>query len=119
MTDRIFDPNTWFDAYREAYASVYEAWQEAFKAVERFARVQYAVAGDYLESGLAQAHAAFGAETPVELLSKQAEFGGQLTEKLRARAEEFTSLAYETQETLAKVVTEFTTKAAASTGKAA
>jgi phasin family protein len=119
MTDRIFDPNTWFDAYREAYASVYKAQQEAFKAVERFARVQYAVAGDYLESGLAQARAAFGAKTPVELLSKQAEFGGQLGEKLRARAEEFTSLASETQGTFAKVLTEFTTKAAASTRKAA
>lgn len=119
MTDRILDPNTWFDAYRETYASVYKAQQEAFKAVERFARVQYAVAGDYLESGLAQAHAAFGAKTPVELLSKQAELGGQLGEKLRARAEEFTSLASETQGTFAKVVTEVTTKAAASAKKAA
>jgi hypothetical protein len=119
MTDRIFDPNTWLDAYCEAYASVYKAQQEACKAVERFARVQYAVAGDYLESGLAQAHAAFGAKTPVELVSKQAEFGDKLAEKLRARADEFTSLAYETQVTFAKVVTEFTTKAAASTRKAA
>ena len=119
MTDRIFDPNTWFDTYREAYASVYKAQREAFKAVERFARVQYAVAGDYLESGLAQAHATFGARTPVELLSKQIEFGGQLAEKLRTRAEEFTSLASETQGTFAKVVTELTTQATTSTRKAA
>lgn len=106
MTDRTFDPNAWFDAYREAFAPVYKAQQESFKAVERFARFQYAVAGDYLESGLAHAQAAFGAKTPADLLSKQAELGTQLGEKLRARAQEFATLASETQGTFTQFATE-------------
>jgi hypothetical protein len=113
MIDRTLDPNTWFDAYREAFAPVFKAQQEGVKAVERFARFQYAVAGDYLESSLAQVNAPFGAKTPVELLTKQAELGTQLGEKLRARAQEFTTLASETQSTFAQVATEVTTKAAA------
>ena len=48
MSDRTFDPNTWFDAYRETFASVHKSQEDGFKAVERFARFQYAVAGDYL-----------------------------------------------------------------------
>ena len=48
MTDRTFDPNTWLDAYRETFASVHKSQEEGFKAIERFARFQYAVAGDCL-----------------------------------------------------------------------
>ena len=43
MSDRPFDPNTWFDAYKETFASVHKAQEEGFKAVERLARFQYAV----------------------------------------------------------------------------
>ena len=73
MSDRTFDPNAWLDAYRETFAPVYKAQQEGFKTIERFARFQYSVAGDYLESGLAHAQAAFAAKNPAELLTKQAE----------------------------------------------
>ena len=119
MTDRTFDPNTWFDAYRETFASVHKAQEEGFKAIERFARFQYAVAGDYLEAGLAQTQAAIAARTPAELLSKQTEVGSRLSEKLRARAQEFSHLANEVQGSVAGLATETANRATASAKRAA
>ena len=52
MTSRTFDPNTLIAAAREAFAPMLKAQQEGFKTLERLARLQYAVAGDVLESGL-------------------------------------------------------------------
>ena len=97
MTDRTFDPNTWMDSFRESFASVHKAQSEGFKAIERLARFQYAVVGDYLEAGIAQTQAALSAKTPVELMAKQTELGAQLGEKLRTRAQEFSTLASEAQ----------------------
>ena len=101
MNDRAHDPNAWMDAYRESFAPVYKAQQEGFKTLERFARFHYAVIGDYLESGLAHAHAAIHAKNPLELIVKQAELGTQLGEKLRARAQEFSTIANEVQGSVA------------------
>jgi phasin family protein len=119
MTERTFDPNTWLDSFRETFASVHKAQQEGFKAIERVARLQYAVAGDYLEAGIAQTQAALSAKTPVELFAKQAELGTQLGEKLRSRAQEFSSLASEVQGSVSSFATEATTRASASAKKAA
>jgi len=112
MTDRTFDPNAWLDAYRETFAPVYKAQQEGFKTIERFARFQYSVAGDYLESGLAHAQAAFGAKNPAELLTKQAEIGTKLGEKISARIQEFVALASDAHGTFTQYATESVTKAA-------
>jgi hypothetical protein len=119
MTDRSFDPNTWLDAYRDTFASVHKAQEEGFKILERFTRFQYAVAGDYLESGIAQTQAALGAKTPAELLSKQTEIGSRLGEKLRARAQEFSTLASEAQVSVTSIATETATRASASTKRQA
>jgi hypothetical protein len=119
MTDRTFDPNTWLDAYRETFASVYKAQEEGFKAVERFARFQYAVAGDYLEAGIAQTHAALAAKTFPDLLNKQTELGSKLGEKLRARAQELATLASEVQGSVATFATEAATRVTPSAKKAA
>lgn len=97
MTDQNFDPTTYLNSFRETFASVTKAQQEGLKALERLARFQYSVAGDYLEAGIAQAQAALSAKTPVELFSKQTELGTQLGEKLRTRAQEFSTLANEVQ----------------------
>jgi hypothetical protein len=96
MTER-YDANAWIETYKETFASFSKAQQDGFKALERFARFHYAVAGDYLEASLAQAKAALSARAAVgtqavaDLLAKQAELSTQLSEKLRARAQEFSS----------------------------
>lgn len=119
MSERTFDPNTWLDGFRDTFASVHKAQQEGFKAIERMARFQYAVAGDYLEAGIAQTQATLTAKTPVELLAKQAEVGTQLGEKLRSRAQEFSTLASEVQGSVNSFATETTTRASAAAKKVA
>jgi hypothetical protein len=116
MTDR-YDLNAWLENYRESFASFSKAQQEGFKALERFARFNYAVAGDCLEAGLAQAKAAISARAAVgtqvvaDLLARQAELSNQLSEKLRARAQEFSSLASEVQESVSNLAADAATRA--------
>jgi len=95
-----------------------KAQQDGFKALERFARFNYAVAGDCLEAGLAQAkatlsaRAAVGTQAVADLLAKQAELSNQLSEKLRARAQEFSTLASEVQESVNTFAAEAANRAA-------
>jgi Phasin protein len=117
MTDRAFDLTAWLETYKDGFASFTKAQQDGFKALERFARFHYAVAGDVLDAGLAQAKAALSARAAVgtqaiaDLLQKQAELGTQLSEKLRTRAQEFSALAAEVQESVGSFAAEAATRA--------
>jgi phasin protein len=111
MTSRTFDPSTLIAAAREAFAPMLKAQQEGFKTLERLARLQYAVAGDVLESGLARVNATFVATTASELLSKQTELTTQLADKMRARAEEFTTVTSEIQAKFTQFGTEIAAQA--------
>jgi hypothetical protein len=119
MTTANFDPNTLFDAYRTSFAPVLKAQQEGLKAIERFARYQYAVAGDLLELSLTQAKAVLNAKTPAELVAKQAELGTKISDQLRGRVQEFSSLASDAQSTMSALFDEATAKFAEVTKKAA
>jgi phasin family protein len=111
MIDRNFDPNTLINATREAFAPVIKAQQEGFKTLERLARLQYAVAGDVLESSLARVNASFAATTPSELMNKQTELHTQLVDKLRERAQEFSTVTSEIQAKISQMGNEFAAKA--------
>jgi hypothetical protein len=111
MTDRTFDPNNMLAATREAFAPVLKAQQEGFKSFERLARLQYAVAGDVLETSLARVNATFLATTASELLNKQTELNTQFVDRLRARAEEFASVTSEIQAKFTQLGTEIAAKA--------
>jgi len=117
------DWNIFLDSYKDTYASFAKAQHEGLRALERFARFQYAVAGDVLEAGLAQAKAALGARAEIgtqaiaELLEKQAELGTQLSEKIRARAQEFSTLAAEVQESVGSFAAAATHRARSENGR--
>ncbi len=111
MTDRTFDPTTLINATREAFAPVLKAQQEGFKTFERLARLQYAVAGDVLESSLARVHAGFAAATATELMSKQNELHNQLVEKMRERMQEFSTVTSEIQARMSQLGSEIAAKA--------
>jgi hypothetical protein len=113
MNDRAFDPNAWFEAYRDAFGPVYKAQQEGLKTLERLARFNYAVAGDYLDTGLAQAEAAVSAKSPTELVGRGAELGTRLGEKLCGRVQEFVSIATDAQSAFAHFADETATRASA------
>ena len=125
MTTKTYDLNAWLETYKDTFTTFGKAQQDGFKALERFARFHYAVAGDCLEASLAQvkaalsARAAVGTQAVAELLAKQAELGNQLSEKLRARAQEFSTLASEVQESVSSYATEAANRAAAGAKKAA
>ena len=119
MTDTTFDPKSIFETYRNAFAPALKAQQEGVKALDRVGRYQYAVAGDYLEWSLAQAKAALVAQTPADFVSKQVELTTALSEKLRARAQEFVTLATDAQTSFTNVVTDITDKVVAETKKKA
>jgi hypothetical protein len=114
MTESTFDPKSILETYRSAFAPVIKAQQEGVNALDRVGRYQYAVAGDYLEWSLAQAKLALGAQTPADFFTKQVELTTALSEKLRARAQEFTALATEAQANFTAAVKETTDKAQAS-----
>jgi predicted phage-related endonuclease len=117
MTERTYDLNAWFETYKDTFAAVTKAQQDGFRALERFARFNYAVAGDVLEAGLAHTRAALGVRASVgtqviaELMQKQAEIGTQLGEKMKARAQEFSSLAVEVQQSVSSYATDAANRA--------
>jgi hypothetical protein len=111
MTDTTFDPNKMINAARDAFAPVLKAQQEGFKTLERLARLQYAVAGDVLESGLARVNATLVATNPSELLSRQTELTSQFVDKLRTRAEEFATVTSEIQTKISQFGNEIAAKA--------
>ena len=118
------DWNVWLDTYRDTFASFSKAQHEGFRALERFARFHYAVAGDVLEASLAQAKATLGAKTAfgtqaiAEMLEKQAELGSQLSDKIRERAEEFSTLAAEVQESVGSFAAVANQRARGNNGRA-
>jgi hypothetical protein len=119
MTQKPFDLNTLFDSYRDALAPVFRAQQEGLKSVERLARYQFAVAGDFLEWSLSQAKASVGPKSPADLLSEHTALNTQFSEKLRARGDEFRQIATETQGVVSKWIGETSAKVADGVKKAA
>jgi hypothetical protein len=99
-----YDPNAWFDACRSAFAPVIRTQEECIKAMDRIARVQYATAGDVLESSLAHAHVALEAKSPGDYLAKSTELSAKLGEKLRTRTQEFVSASAEAQSSVTRMV---------------
>lgn len=119
MTDQTFDPNALLETYRNALAPALHAQQEGLKALDRLARYQYAVAGDYLEWSLSQAQSLLGAKTPAEIVAKQSELSSKISEQLRGRVQELNTIASEAQSTLSQLFTEASTKVAQLAKKAA
>ena len=119
MSDTTFDPKAIFESYRNAFAPTLKAQQEGVKAIDRLGRYQYAVAGDYLEWSLAQAKAALAAQSPTEFVSKQVELTTALSEKLRARAQEYVTLATDAQTNAQTTFTEAVSVATAKFGDTA
>jgi Phasin protein len=92
-----FEPSVAFDACRRALAPALRAQLEALKAIERFSRFQYTIAGDYLDWGIAQARASLAFGTPAEHVASQTTLATQFGEKIQGRVREFVNLASETR----------------------
>jgi hypothetical protein len=119
MTQPTFDFTALFDTYRQAFAPVITAQQTGLKTLERLARYQFAVAGDYLDWTLSHAKASVEPKSVSELVSQQTALNTSFSDKLRARAEEFTQIASETQGAATQWFDDASAKVAESVKKAA
>jgi hypothetical protein len=119
MTQPTFDFSTLFETYKTAMAPVYRAQQEGLKTLERLAHYQFAVAGDYLEWSLGQAKASVGPKSAADMIGQQSALNVSFSDKLRARAEEFSKIATETQGAVTQWFDETSAKVAEKAKKAA
>ena len=119
MTQPTFDFTALFDTYRQAFAPVLTAQQNGLKTLERLARYQFAVAGDYLDWTLSHAKANVEPKSVADLVGKQTALNTSFNDKLRARAEEFTQIASETQGAVSQWFDDASAKVADSVKKAA
>jgi hypothetical protein len=106
------NPGVALDACRDALAPTLHAQMEGLKAIERFGRYQYSVAGDYLEWGVAQARANLTLGTPAEHFASQTTLSTQFGEKLQGRVREFMNLASETRASFNQLLGEATARLA-------
>jgi len=95
-----------------AVAPAPRAQQEALKALERFGRYQYSVAGDYLDWSVAQARAILMPCTPAEHVASQITLATQFGEKMQGRVREFVNLASETRASFRELVGDATARLA-------
>ena len=119
MTQKTFDFTALFDTYRQAFAPVIAAQQNGLNTLERLARYQFAVAGDYLDWTLSHAKTSAEPKSVADLVSQQSALNTSFSDKLRARAAEFTQIASETQGTVTRWFDEASAKVAETAKKAA
>jgi hypothetical protein len=99
MNEPIADVKSWSEACRLSLAPWLRIQQDGLGALDRFARCQYAVAGDFLEWSLAQSRVTLVAHSPAVFLAKQAELGIKFSAQLRSRVQELTKIRSEGQTT--------------------
>src|ERR1700722_5675238 len=97
MTQKTLDFTALFDTYRQAFAPVIAAQQSGLKTMERLARYQFAVAGDYLDWTLSHIKTSAEPKAVADLVSQQTALNTSFSGKLRTRAEEFTQIVSESQ----------------------
>jgi hypothetical protein len=98
---------------------VYTAQQNSLKTLERLARYQLSVAGDYLDWTLSLAKTSAEPKSVADLVGQQTSINSSFSDKLRARAEEFTQIASETQGAVTQWFDDASAKVAESVKKAA
>jgi phasin family protein len=97
MTRKHDDFTSYVDFAQRAAAPMTRLNELAVRNVERVARLQYDVAGDWMQFALAQMHAAVEARDVASLLSRQAEVAGAFVEKLSRRQQDLARLSADTQ----------------------
>jgi phasin family protein len=96
------EAGNYVDFAQRALAPVGSFNEMAARNVERAARLQYEMAGDWMEFAFAQLHAAAASRDPGTLLSNQAEVSNQLVEKIARRQQDLARISAETQADFAR-----------------
>lgn len=97
MSNTTAEINSFIEQTRKFSAPFAKANELSAKAFERVARYNYELAGDALNFGLAQLHAATQAKDVQTLLQKQAELANSYFEKQSQRSQDLLKIAHEAQ----------------------
>lgn len=97
MSNTTAEINSFVDQTRKIGAPFLKAHELSAKTFERVARYNYELAGDMLNFGLAQLHAATQAKDVPSLLQKQAELANAYFEKQTQRSQDLLKIASESQ----------------------
>jgi phasin family protein len=102
MSLKPFEFDAFLDSAKKAFAPMVRFNEIAAKNLERTARYQYGLAGEYLDLGIAQLQAASQAKDFSEMVQKQTELSSAFVEKQTARSQDLMKLAGETQSDFTK-----------------
>jgi len=97
MARKNDDFTSYLDFAQRAAAPVTRLNELAVRNVERVARLQYDMAGDWMQFALAQMHAAVEAKDVGGLLSRQAEVASQFVEKASRRQQDLARISADSQ----------------------
>jgi phasin family protein len=97
LTKKHEDFSAYLEFAQRAGAPIGRMNELTARNVERIARLQYDMAGDWLQFGLAQMQATVEARDFGSLLSRQAELASQFVEKVSRRQQDLARLSTEAQ----------------------
>lgn len=104
MSTTTAEMNAFIENTRKFAAPFTRASEVSAKTFEKIARYNYEIAGDWLNLGIAQLHAAAQAKDVPELLKKQAELTNAYVEKQTQRSQDFLKIATEAQADVTQLV---------------
>jgi phasin family protein len=106
MSAKQDDLGAYLELTRRAFAPAARLNELAARNIERLARFQYEIAGDWMQFGLEQMQAAVGAKDVGTLLARQAEIANQFAEKAARRQQDLAKISTDTQAGFASWVEE-------------
>ena len=93
---------SFLDFAQRALAPVGSFNEMAARNVERTVRLQYEMAGDWMQFAFAHLHAAAASRDPGTLLTSQAEVSSQFVEKIARRQQDLARISAEAQADFAR-----------------
>jgi hypothetical protein len=108
MTTKHEDVGTYLELARRATAPAGRLNELAARNIERTARLQYDLLGDWMQFAIDQMQATVAARDLGTLLSRQAEITGQFVEKASRRQQDFARASADSQADFARWVDEST-----------
>ena len=119
MTNTTAEINAFLENSRKFAEPMTRLQTLSARTLERFARYNYEVAGDYLNYTLATMHAAMQTQELPALIKTQTELANSHFEKQTQRSQDFLKLAGEAQADVTQWVDQATTEFTARSQKAA
>lgn len=97
MANTTTEINAFLEATQKAFAPVVRLNEISARSIEKIARLNYDLLGDFMNFGLAQLHLGSHVKDVPALMQKATELTHQFVEKQTQRSQDFLKLASESQ----------------------